>query len=107
MQTEELSDELRAKINSLIQNDKIVLFMKGTKEAPMCGFSDAVVRVLNFYGVDFVTYDILANPDLRSGLRIYSDWQTFPQLYINQEFIGGCDIVMDMHQKGEIQSLIA
>lgn len=102
----ELSPELKSKIDEIISKDKIVLFMKGNKDFPQCGFSDAVVKVLKFHGADFTTYDVLSNPDLRSGLKIYSEWATFPQLYINKEFIGGCDIVMDMHENGEIKALL-
>lgn len=102
----ELDQELRTKIDNIIAQDKIVLFMKGNKNFPQCGFSDAVVKVLKFHDVDFTTYDILSNPDLRSGMKIYSEWATFPQLYVNKEFIGGCDIVMDMHEKGELKAIL-
>lgn len=102
-----LSPELKEKIDNIIAKDKVILFMKGNKDFPQCGFSDAVVKVLKFYGADFVTYDILSNPDLRSGMKIYSEWATFPQLYIAGEFVGGCDIVMDMHQQGEMQAALA
>lgn len=97
---------LKDKITDLIQKDKIVLFMKGSQNFPQCGFSDRVVKILNFYEAKFKDYDILANPDLRSGLKIYSDWATFPQLYINQEFIGGCDIVSEMHENGELKIIL-
>ncbi len=102
----ELSPELRTKIDNIVAQDKIVLFMKGNKNFPQCGFSDAVVKVLKFYDVDFETYDILSNPDLRSGMKVYSEWATFPQLYVNKEFIGGCDIVMEMHEKGELKAIL-
>jgi monothiol glutaredoxin len=103
----ELNSELKTKIDNILQKDKIVLFMKGSKDFPQCGFSDTVVKVLKFYGADFTTYDVLTNPDLRSGMKIYSQWATFPQLYINNEFVGGCDIVLEMHENGELKSLIA
>ena len=99
--------ELKTKIDNILQKDKIVLFMKGSKDFPQCGFSDTVVKVLKFYGADFTTYDVLTNPDLRSGMKIYSQWATFPQLYINNEFVGGCDIVLEMHENGELKSLVA
>jgi monothiol glutaredoxin len=106
MEQTELAADLRKKIDDILDKDRIVLFMKGTKDMPQCGFSDAVVKVLKFYGEDFITYDVLSNPDLRSGMKIYSEWATFPQLYIDKQFIGGCDIVMDLHQNGEFRNLI-
>jgi monothiol glutaredoxin len=102
----ELNSELKTKIENILQKDKIVLFMKGSKDFPQCGFSDTVVKVLKFYGADFTTYDVLTNPDLRSGMKIYSQWATFPQLYINNEFVGGCDIVLEMHENGELKSML-
>lgn len=107
MTTEQLSPELKAKIDDIVKKDKVVLFMKGNKEMPQCGFSDAVVKALKFNDAEFVTYDVLSNPDLRSGMKVYSEWATFPQLYINGEFIGGCDIVMDMHANGELKTALA
>ena len=103
----ELNSELKTKIDNILQKDKIVLFMKGSKDFPQCGFSDTVVKVLKFYDADFTTYDVLTNPDLRSGMKIYSQWATFPQLYINNEFVGGCDIVLEMHENGELKSLVS
>lgn len=102
----ELTEELRKSIDEIISKDKVVLFMKGNKQMPQCQFSDVVVKVLNFYGADFADYDVLSRPELRSGMKVYSNWATFPQLYINGEFIGGRDIVMDMHQNGEIEPLL-
>ncbi len=103
---EQIPDQLKQEIDSIIKTNKIVLFMKGTKDFPQCGFSDAVVKILKFYDQDFITYDILSRPDLRSAMKIYSEWPTFPQLYINSEFIGGCDIAMEMHQNGELKKLL-
>ena len=103
---EQLAPELKEEIDAIVKKDKIVVFMKGNKDFPQCGFSDAVVKILKFYEVDFTTYDILSRPDLRSGMKIYSQWPTFPQLYINSEFVGGCDITMEMHQNGELQALV-
>lgn len=102
----ELSPELKKKIEEILNKDKVVLFMKGNKTMPQCGFSDTVVKVLNFHGAKFADYDVLSNPDLRSGMKIYSEWATFPQLYVNNEFIGGCDIVMEMHENGEMAELL-
>lgn len=102
----ELNEELKTKIQGILAKDKVVLFMKGNKQMPQCGFSDTVVKVLNFHGAEFADYDVLSNPDLRSGMKLYSEWATFPQLYINNEFIGGCDIIMEMHENGEIAGLL-
>ncbi len=104
---EQLPADLKQELDTITTKDKVVLFMKGTKDFPQCGFSDAVVKVLKFYEVDFTTYDILSRPDLRSGMKIYSQWPTFPQLYINGEFIGGCDIAMEMHQNGELKAVLS
>lgn len=105
-QQDQLPPELRKKIEGIVAKDKIIVFMKGDKNSPQCGFSDAVVKALNFYGVDYQTYDVLSEPDLRSGMKIFSEWATFPQLYVNKEFIGGCDIVMEMHQNGELEAVL-
>lgn len=102
----ELSPELKDKIESILAQDKIVLFMKGDRQMPQCGFSDAVTKTLTAYGVEYTTYDILANPDLRSGMKVYSEWPTFPQLYVDKEFVGGCDIVIEMHQAGELEEAL-
>ena len=102
----ELTDELRAQIDEIVKADKVVLFMKGTKTMPHCGFSDAVTKALNFYEVDFQDYDVLSRPELRSGMKAYSEWATFPQLYVNGEFLGGCDIVMQMHEQGELEAAL-
>lgn len=102
----ELTEETKTRINEILTNDKIVLFMKGNRDMPQCGFSDAVVKALKFHDAEFTTYDVLSNPDLRSGMKVYSEWATFPQLYINKEFIGGCDIIMEMHEAGELQTAI-
>ena len=102
----ELPAELKEKIDTILAKDKIVLFMKGDRFQPQCGFSYAVVKVLNFHDSEYATYDILSNPDLRAGMKIYSEWATFPQLYVNKEFIGGCDIIMEMHQNGEMAAIL-
>lgn len=106
MDSTELSPELKSKIETIIKKDKVVLFMKGNKSFPQCGFSDTVVKVLNFYGADFADYDVLRENDLRSGMKAYSQWVTFPQLYIDGEFVGGCDIVISMHENGELKPIL-
>ncbi len=106
IENQELPAELKTKIEDIINKDKVVVFMKGNKEFPQCGFSDTVVKILKFHEVDFETYDVLSNPDLRSGLKVYSQWPTFPQVYINKEFVGGCDIMLEMHENGELKNLV-
>lgn len=89
-----------------IADNKILLYMKGNKAMPQCGFSAQVVHVLNTLGVDYETRNVLADEELRQGIKEFSDWPTIPQLYVNGEFIGGCDIVVEMYQSGELQKLI-
>ena len=89
-------------IDDLVKDQKIVVFMKGAPDAPMCGFSNAVVQILNVHGVKFEGHDVLSNEDLRSGIKEYSNWPTIPQVYFNGEFIGGCDLLLEMHKNGEL-----
>lgn len=94
-------------IKDLIENHDVILFMKGRKDAPMCGFSALVVQVLNTLGADYHTVNVLENQEIREGIKVYSDWPTIPQLYIKGEFIGGCDIVKEMYEEGELQELLS
>ena len=94
-------------IRSTIEANDVVLYMKGTKEMPKCGFSSRVAGVLNFMGVSFKDVDVLADPDLRQGIKDFSDWPTIPQLYVKGEFVGGCDIVTEMTLSGELDTLFA
>jgi len=97
-------DELvKTKINKLIESNDVCLFMKGTPEVPQCGFSLAVSNVLKHLKVKFKGINVLDDMKLREGIKTYSDWPTIPQLYIKKEFIGGCDIVKEMFEKGELQ----
>lgn len=93
-------------IREMIQENPVMLFIKGTKEKPFCGFSKAVVAILQDLKVQFETMDVLMDPQLRNDLKEFSDWPTFPQLYICGEFIGGCDIVTEMYHAGELQEMI-
>lgn len=89
-------------IDSLVKGKKIVVFMKGTPEAPRCGFSNAVVTLLKYHGVhEYDAYNVLEDEDLRQGIKDYSNWPTIPQVYMNGEFIGGCDILLEMHKSGD------
>jgi monothiol glutaredoxin len=99
--------DIKDRIEQQIGSDKIVLYMKGTPQAPQCGFSAQVVKLLNAAGAKFSTVDVLADPDVRQGIKEYSNWPTFPQLYVNGELVGGCDIVVELYQKGELQQMIA
>ena len=93
-------------IKSEIENNEICLFMKGTPDAPQCGFSMAVVNILKIMEVKFKGVNILENQSLREGIKVFSDWPTIPQLYINQEFIGGCDIVKEIYENGELKKIL-
>jgi monothiol glutaredoxin len=101
-----MSDDLKTRIEQLIQNNRVVLFMKGTRQFPACGFSNAVVQILKKEGVAFETFNILADPEVRQGLKEYSNWPTYPQLYVGGKFVGGCDIVTEMHQNGELTAVL-
>eukprot|EP00304_Pavlova_gyrans_P000525 CAMPEP_0206039240 /NCGR_PEP_ID=MMETSP1466-20131121/4625_1 /ASSEMBLY_ACC=CAM_ASM_001126 /TAXON_ID=44452 /ORGANISM="Pavlova gyrans, Strain CCMP608" /LENGTH=149 /DNA_ID=CAMNT_0053413873 /DNA_START=23 /DNA_END=472 /DNA_ORIENTATION=- len=94
------------RIEKMIQDNKIMVFMKGSKLMPQCGFSNAVVQVFKSMSVPFETFDVLSDPAIRQGIKEYSNWPTIPQVYVEGEFIGGCDIVVDMYQKGELQEMV-
>tara|TARA_B100000941_G_scaffold246104_1_gene190796 strand:- start:41 stop:352 length:312 start_codon:yes stop_codon:yes gene_type:complete len=97
---------VREKINDLIKNNDICLFMKGTPDSPQCGFSMAVSNILKHVNVKFKGINVLEDENLRQGIKDFSDWPTIPQLYIKGEFIGGCDIVKEMFEKGELKNLL-
>jgi monothiol glutaredoxin len=101
-----MTDQLRQRIEGTISKDRVMLFMKGTPQMPQCGFSAAVVGVLKQIGAPFGSYNILADPELREGLKEYSSWPTYPQLYVDGKLVGGADIVRDLHAKGELAGLI-
>ena len=92
-------------IRETVTGNDVVLFMKGTKAMPQCGFSSRVAGVLNYMGVDFVDVNVLADADVRQGIKDFSDWPTIPQLYVKGEFVGGCDIITEMPLSGELDSL--
>lgn len=94
--------DINALIDTEVKSNDIVLFMKGTPDFPMCGFSGQVVQILTYLGVDFKGINVLDNPDLREGIKAYSNWPTLPQLYVKGEFVGGCDIVREMFQSQEL-----
>tara|TARA_B100000963_G_C22620311_1_gene669595 strand:+ start:1131 stop:1448 length:318 start_codon:yes stop_codon:yes gene_type:complete len=98
--------QIKEKIEKLIKENNICLFMKGTPESPQCGFSMAVSNVLKHLEVNFKGINVLEDENLRQGIKEYSDWPTIPQLYIKQEFVGGCDIVKEMFENGELKNLL-
>ncbi|WOL02018.1 monothiol glutaredoxin-S7, chloroplastic [Canna indica] len=101
-----LSPDLKSTIDKVVQSHKVVLFMKGTRDFPQCGFSNTVVQILKSLNVPFETLDILENEMLRQGMKEYSSWPTFPQLYIDGEFFGGCDIAVEAYKSGQLQEAI-
>ena len=101
-----MNDHVSESIQSTIDSNDVVLFMKGSKEMPQCGFSNAVVNALSYLDVKFEDVDVLQNEEIREGIKVFSDWPTIPQLYVKGEFIGGCDIVKEMFEKGELKKLL-
>lgn len=99
-------DNIFAEIKKTVEENKVVLYMKGTKDFPQCGFSATVVQILRNLNVNFVDINVLTNPEIREGIKEFSDWPTIPQLYVDGEFIGGCDIVKEMFQAQELQELL-
>jgi monothiol glutaredoxin len=98
--------DIKKVIDQEVKSNDVVLFMKGTPEFPMCGFSGRVVQILNHVGVPFKGINVLESDELRQGIKSYANWPTIPQLYVKGEFIGGCDIVREMFQAGELQDLL-
>ena len=100
------TDPVQGFIAKAVADHPVILFMKGVPDQPRCGFSQQVVQILDQLGVDFVGVDILQSEALRQGIKTFSDWPTIPQLYVKGEFVGGCDIVREMYQSGELQDLL-
>lgn len=101
-----MSEDVLSKIDQQVKNNKVMLFMKGTPNAPQCGFSAHTVEILQSYGIPFETADVLADPAVRDGIKRYSNWPTIPQIYINGKFIGGCDILHELHERGELEPIL-
>jgi monothiol glutaredoxin len=101
-----MTPETKDRIDQLVQNNKVLVFMKGNKLMPQCGFSNNVIQILNILGVSYETVDILEDQELRQAVKEYSDWPTIPQVYINGQFIGGSDIMIELYQKGELQQIV-
>ena len=102
-----MNENTKSEIESEISNNDIVLFMKGTPVFPQCGFSAATVGILNHLGVKFNSINVLEDEDIRQGIKEFSDWPTIPQLYVKGEFVGGCDIVREMYESGELTDLMS
>ena len=102
-----VSDPAGGRIAHIVQNNDVVLFMKGTPLFPQCGFSSRAVSILEHCGVDFESVDVLQDMEVRQGIKAFSEWPTIPQLYVKGEFVGGSDIMMEMYQAGELQQLLA
>ena len=98
-----MNEDIYTKIKNLLRKNEVCLFMKGTPEVPQCGFSLAISNVLKHLEVKFTGINVLEDPEIREGIKIFSDWPTIPQLYIKGEFVGGCDIVKEMFEKNELQ----
>ena len=98
--------DTNARLDEIVNKSDVVLFMKGSALFPQCGFSSRAVAILNHLGVDFETVDVLQDPEIRQGIKAYSDWPTIPQLYVKGEFVGGSDIMMEMFEAGELQQLL-
>jgi monothiol glutaredoxin len=99
--------DTKARIDEIVGKNDVVLFMKGTALFPQCGFSSRAVAILDHLGVQYETVDVLQDPEIRNGIKEYSDWPTIPQLYVKGEFVGGSDIMMEMYESGELQQLVA
>jgi monothiol glutaredoxin len=101
-----MDDSLRNRIHSLVNANRVVLFMKGNKTFPQCGFSAQVLGILKQAGVDFDAHNVLTDAELRQGIKEFSEWPTIPQLYVEGKFVGGCDIVTELYQRGELDGLL-
>ena len=101
-----MTNKIDKKIDEMIESDDVVLFMKGTPDFPQCGFSANVVGILNHLGIDFKSYNVLEDMELREGIKKYSEWPTIPQIYIKKEFIGGFDILKELLENGEIREFL-
>ena len=102
-----MEEAIKTKIDELIKENRIMLFMKGRKEQPMCGFSAQVVQLLGKHNVEYEAFDVLSDWALREGIKEHSEWPTIPQLYVDGQFIGGCDIIMELDRKGELAKTIS
>jgi monothiol glutaredoxin len=101
-----MAEDVLAKIDEQVKKNKVILYMKGTPHSPQCGFSAHTIDILQTYGYPFETEDVLADAQVREGIKRYSNWPTIPQVFINGKFVGGCDILHEMHERGELEPLL-
>ena len=101
-----MTPEVKSRIDELVNSNKVLVFMKGSKLMPQCGFSNNVVQIMNTLGVPYKTVDVLDDPEIRQGIKEYSSWPTIPQIYLNGEFVGGSDIAIELYQSGELQQMV-
>ena len=101
-----MTDDVLTKIDAQVKNNKVLLYMKGNPNFPQCGFSAHTVEILKSYNIPFATEDVLADPQVREGIKRYSNWPTVPQIFINGKFIGGCDILNELHERGELGPML-
>jgi monothiol glutaredoxin len=101
-----MTPELQAKLDKLVTENKVFVFMKGSKLMPQCGFSNNMVQILSTLGVPFETFDVLSDPEVRQGIKEYSNWPTIPQLYVDGKFVGGSDIAIEMYNSGDLQEML-
>lgn len=102
-----MNEQTKQKIEQQLNNSEVVLFMKGTKDFPMCGFSARAVAILQELKASFETVNVLEDPEIREGIKVFSNWPTIPQLYVRKELVGGSDIMMEMYEAGELQTLLS
>ena len=101
-----MAQDIFERIKEQVENDRVVLYMKGTPSLPQCGFSNVAAEILKRLGVEYQSYDVLSDPALREGIKQFSNWPTIPQLYVDGEFVGGCDIMRSMYESGELEKEI-
>ena len=102
-----MDEQLKKRIEDQVKGNKVFLYMKGNPDAPRCGFSAKAVEILSNHGATFKSFDILSDEDIRQGVKEYSEWPTFPQLYVNGELVGGCDIITELDQSGELKKILS
>jgi len=101
-----MSDTILKQIDDVVKGNDLVLFMKGTPQMPQCGFSQRVSAILSEYGIPYAAVNVLLDAGVREGIKTYADWPTIPQLYVKGEFVGGCDIICEMHENGELKAIL-
>ena len=101
-----MADESLSRIDEVVKKNKVLIFMKGNPKFPQCGFSDATIRIFESFDYPYETVDVLADPQIRAGIKSYSNWPTIPQVFVDGKFIGGCDIIREMHERGELAQVL-